>query len=73
MNETICPIDGLPCDPACPDSRAEQPKHCVLAAIVKNEAKDIPCLESNCAWYDYEAKSCALLSIARSLREENKK
>ena len=29
------------------------------------------CIRHSCAWYDYEAKSCALLSIARSLREEN--
>lgn len=28
------------------------------------------CIRHSCAWYDYEAKSCALLSIARSLREE---
>lgn len=31
------------------------------------------CIRHSCAWYDYEAKSCALLSIARSLREENGK
>jgi len=28
------------------------------------------CLRHSCAWYDYGNKSCALLSIARSLREE---
>lgn len=31
------------------------------------------CLRHSCALYDYDNKSCALLSIARSLREENGK
>lgn len=70
-DEIFRPIDGKLNATTSLDSRAEQPKHCVLATIVKNEAKNILCLESNCAWYDYEAKSCALLSIARSMREEN--
>lgn len=69
--ESMSGITSPANDPTYPDSCAEQTKHCVLSSIVKNCSKGIPCLESNCAWYDYEAKSCALLSIARSLREEN--
>lgn len=34
MNEIICPIDGKPCDPACPNRYIDQPGGgCVLSTV----------------------------------------
>lgn len=36
MSETICPIDGLPCDPACPDRYTDQPEGgCILTTAIE--------------------------------------
>lgn len=47
--------------------------YCPLLLIVaaQNGAQCGQCIRHSCAWYDYDNKSCALLSIARSLREES--
>lgn len=49
--------------------------YCPLLLIVASQSGTQwgECIRHSCALYDYDNKSCALLSIARSLREENKK
>lgn len=34
MNEIICPIDGRPCDPSCPDRYIDHPEGgCILTTV----------------------------------------
>lgn len=36
MNEIICPIDGRPCDPDCPDRYIDQPDGgCILTTVAE--------------------------------------
>ena len=40
MNEVICPVDGRPCDPECPDRFTDRPEGgCVLTMAAEMGCK----------------------------------
>lgn len=42
MKETICPIDGRPCDPACPERYHDQQGGCWLTTAQEMGAQLLP-------------------------------